>query len=135
VRLQEREAEIEHLDISNNGITEGSAQDIAALLQGKKVKKLNVNMNALGDAGMYKLADALSEVDTLEELDLGGNNIGPEGATVLMNSLKGKKSLHTLELGYVPCESSAYRGCETHSYITSLHTRRRFSSSHATRGM
>jgi NLR family CARD domain-containing protein 3 len=119
VRLQEREAEIEHLDISNNGITEGSAQDIAALLLGKKVKKLNVNMNALGDAGMYKLADALSKVDTLEELDLGGNNIGPEGATVLMNSLKGKKALHTLELGYVSSESSAYRGCETHSYITS----------------
>lgn len=97
--MQEREGEIEELDIANNAITAEASDDIAKLLLGKSLKKLNVNMNALGDGGMYKLADALKESDTLEELDLGGNNIGPEGGTVLMNALKGKKALHTLELG------------------------------------
>ena len=59
-------------------------------------------MNALCDGGMYKLAEAFKESDTLVELDLGGNNIGPEGGTVLMNALKGKQALRTLELGCVP---------------------------------
>ena len=99
--MQEREGDIEELDIANNGISEEAAQDIAQLLLGKPLKKLNVNMNMLCDGGMYKLAEALKESDTLVELDLGGNNIGPEGGTVLMNSLKRKESLRTLELGCV----------------------------------
>lgn len=35
-------------------------------------------------------------------LDVGGNNIGPEGITALAQALKGNDTLRTLELGYNP---------------------------------
>ncbi len=35
-------------------------------------------------------------------LDVGGNNIGPEGITALAQALKGNDTLRSLELGYNP---------------------------------
>ncbi len=49
-----------------------------------------------------QLADALKGDNTLTSLDVGGNNIGPEGITALANALKGNDALRTLELGYNP---------------------------------
>lgn len=35
-------------------------------------------------------------------MDIGGNNIGPEGIKVLLEALRGNNTLRTLELGYNP---------------------------------
>lgn len=35
-------------------------------------------------------------------LDVGGNNVGPEGITALAGALRGNDTLRTLELGYNP---------------------------------
>jgi hypothetical protein len=97
--LQGREAGLEELDISNNGLTAAAATPIATLLSGSTLKNLNLNMNDFADAGMYAIAAAIQEGQGLEKLDVGGCNIGPEGAAVLMGALKDHKSLRTLELG------------------------------------
>ena len=41
-------------------------------------------------------------VKGLKNLDVGGNNIGPEGVASLVRALKGHESLESLELGYNP---------------------------------
>jgi NLR family CARD domain-containing protein 3 len=109
--MQEREAALEELDVANNGISEEGAAALAALLAARPLKRLNANMNALGNGGMYKLADALKDTPALEELDLGGNNVGPEGAAVLMNALQGKQSLKTLELGCAASHACIMHAC------------------------
>jgi NLR family CARD domain-containing protein 3 len=49
-----------------------------------------------------QLADALKGNSSLTSLDMGGNNIGPEGITVVLNALRGNDTLETLELSYNP---------------------------------
>lgn len=51
-----------------------------------------------------QLAEALKGNTSLKVLDIGGNNIGPEGIKVLMESLRGNLTLKTLELGYNPID-------------------------------
>lgn len=48
------------------------------------------------------MGKALAENMDLKILDLGGNNIGPEGASLLSSALRGHKALRSLELGYNP---------------------------------
>ena len=49
-----------------------------------------------------QLAEALKGNSSLKVLDIGGNNIGPEGIKVLLESLRGNLTLKTLEIGYNP---------------------------------
>ena len=49
-----------------------------------------------------QLADAIAKNKALTTLDLGGNNIGPEGVKALAAVLKGHEALRSLELGYNP---------------------------------
>jgi hypothetical protein len=49
-----------------------------------------------------QLADALKGNSSLTSLDMGGNNIGPEGITVVLNALRGNDTLETLELSFNP---------------------------------
>ncbi len=49
-----------------------------------------------------QIADALKENRSLTALDVGGNNIGPQGAIAIAGALKGNDVLKTLELGYNP---------------------------------
>lgn len=49
-----------------------------------------------------QLAEALKGNSSLKLLDIGGNNIGPEGIKVLLESLRGNLTLKTLEIGYNP---------------------------------
>lgn len=51
---------------------------------------------------MAQLAEALKGNETLKVLDIGGNNIGPDGISALINALKGSETLKSLELGYNP---------------------------------
>ena len=45
------------------------------------------------------MAPSLALCKALKTLDLGGNNIGPEGAVSLAAALKGHETLRLLELG------------------------------------
>ena len=49
-----------------------------------------------------QLAEAIKGNTSLKLLDIGGNNIGPEGIKVLLEALRGNQTLTTLELGYNP---------------------------------
>lgn len=49
-----------------------------------------------------QLAEPLKSATTLRVLDIGGNNIGPQGIKVLVEALKGHEALRSLELGYNP---------------------------------
>ena len=51
---------------------------------------------------MLQLAEALNGNESLKVLDIGGNNIGPEGIKVLLEALRGNDTLRNLELGYNP---------------------------------
>ena len=74
---------VELLDLSNKGLGVVSAIVIASLIRDNaSVTKILVSGNRLGDAGTTILCDALREstVTKVQELDLGSNPIGPEGA-------------------------------------------------------
>ena len=49
-----------------------------------------------------QLAAALKGNRSIKLLDIGGNNIGPEGILAIGSALKGNETLKTLELGYNP---------------------------------
>ena len=49
-----------------------------------------------------QLAESLNGNKSLKVLDIGGNNIGPEGIKVLLEALRGNDTLRNLELGYNP---------------------------------
>ena len=55
---------------------------------------------------VFQIAGALEENESLEALDINGNNVGPEGMMALANALKGKESLQRLEVSYNPIEAS-----------------------------
>ena len=54
------------------------------------------------DRLLVQLAEAIKGNTSLKLLDIGGNNIGPEGIKVLLEALRGNETLTTLELGYNP---------------------------------
>lgn len=105
--MQEREGSLEELDISNNGLTGEAADAVAQLLSASPgLRSLNLNMNELGDGGMYPLAKALKGVSEggeggLTELDVGACAFGEEGAAVLMDALRGSTTLESLVLSCV----------------------------------
>jgi hypothetical protein len=49
-----------------------------------------------------QIAAALKGDASLQSLDIGGNNIGPEGIAAVAEALRGNENLATLELGYNP---------------------------------
>jgi ABC-type sugar transport system substrate-binding protein len=56
----------------------------------------------VGHPVCVQLAKALEDNTVLVTLDIGGNNIGPDGIAALAAALKGNETLKTLELGYNP---------------------------------
>ena len=60
------------------------------------------NPKAVRRGARAQLAEALTGDSSLTALDVGGNNIGPEGITALAGALRGNDALRTLELGYNP---------------------------------
>lgn len=61
---------------------------------------MTLEWNCLGiwETGIAALADALSVNQTLEELDLRNNKIGPQGGATLANQLKHNTTLRRLDL-------------------------------------
>lgn len=53
-------------------------------------------------AASAQIAAALKGDASLQALDIGGNNIGPDGIAAVAEALRGNENLATLELGYNP---------------------------------
>ena len=56
-----------------------------------------------------QIAEAIKEDTALTLLDLGGNNIGPDGVSALASALKGHSALRTLELASNPIGDAGTR--------------------------
>lgn len=112
------------LDIGNNGMSKEGAAAVANLVRAcPGLKELNLYMNEIGDDGASSLASAIMSVSStsgdgdgeeggegsgssssfaLELLDVGANNIGPDGAKTLSTALQNATNLKSIEFGYNP---------------------------------
>jgi NLR family CARD domain-containing protein 3 len=113
------------LDIGNNGMSKEGAAAVANLVRAcPGLKELNLYMNEIGDEGASSLASAIMSVSSssgdgegeeggegsgsssssfgLEILDVGANNIGPDGAKTLSTALQNATNLKSIEFGYNP---------------------------------
>jgi Ran GTPase-activating protein (RanGAP) involved in mRNA processing and transport len=86
-----RDSNLKELDLSGNGIKSGGAVEIASRLTDPRCQLRIVNLrdNKLGDTDAFSFALALGSTpffkSRLEELNLGGNEIGWKGADELVN--------------------------------------------------
>lgn len=98
--VQKRDADIERLDLRNNGIPASAAPHVAALISQKGLRHLDVGMNELGgDEGAAALAKALEGNTTLTHLALPNNGLTASGVATIMAALQGNTTLETLDLG------------------------------------
>jgi len=89
---------LQSLDLSYNKIGDAGAAALAgALSRLKGLKFLNLYTNSLG-GGDIALAPALGGLSDLQELNLGGNDLGAAGATALAGSLSRLIGLQSLDL-------------------------------------
>mmetsp|Transcript_80808 Transcript_80808/g.145830 ORF Transcript_80808/g.145830 Transcript_80808/m.145830 type:complete len:726 (+) Transcript_80808:104-2281(+) len=93
------------LDLSDNNFSEvEAATALAYVITNSKLQVLRLNRNALGDAGVSEIADALSpkvcppDGPTLFHLELGSCRIGLKGAGHLFSCVAQNKSLRVLKL-------------------------------------
>jgi hypothetical protein len=82
-------------------IGDAGAQEIAgALRKNSTLKELNLFVNDIGDAGAQEIAGALHENSTLTELCVGGNCFGDAGAQAFAGALRENSTLERLDLQY-----------------------------------
>lgn len=77
-------------------------------LEGSPLAELELEDNAVGDAGLAKLAEALGANVSLEVLILKRNRIGPARLPALATAVAAHPSLRVLDLGH---NRIGYRGC------------------------
>lgn len=63
-----------------------------------KLSKLNLNNNSIGDEGFVKIAEGLSEVETLRIITLANTGVTKLGIPALARSLQNKRFLTKLLL-------------------------------------
>lgn len=86
------------LDLSGNGLGDlGLSRLASALSKNSVLRSLDVRANGIGAQGARRLAVALERC-SLECLDLGGNQVGDEGAAWLCQALQLGSSLAELRL-------------------------------------
>ncbi|KAI8820846.1 uncharacterized protein EV422DRAFT_530436 [Fimicolochytrium jonesii] len=92
---------VTHLDVRGNSIRADGALALAQMLKvNGSLKSLVMEWNCIGiwQAGIRSLADALAVNQTLEDLDLRNNSIGPDGAQTLAVGLRNNQCLRRLDL-------------------------------------
>ena len=87
------------LDLSYFQISDKILSQILPLLSLLNIKELNLGYNDLGPNGSTALAEALKTNTSLARIDLRSNQIGPEGATALAKALTENTSITELYLG------------------------------------
>ena len=86
------------LDLSRQNINNDILIKILPLLSTLNITHLNLGGNNIGDEGAIALADELKTNTSIKELELYVNDIGPAGATAIAKALEENKSLTTLNL-------------------------------------
>ena len=64
----------------------------------QSLTNVNLSLNDLGPEGAKSIADAISESESLKEINLYGNKLGPEGAKALGPAIGVSKSLTRIDL-------------------------------------
>ncbi|KAI8930191.1 hypothetical protein BC831DRAFT_547078 [Entophlyctis helioformis] len=94
-------ATVTHLDLRGNSIRADGAMALGQMLKvNSTLKSLNLEWNCIGiwEAGIRAIADALSINQTLEELDVRNNKIGPQAIQNVALCLKHNTKLRKLDL-------------------------------------
>ena len=112
--MQKRDADVERLDLRNNGIPAAAAPHIADIITkggSSGLRHLDVGMNELGDEGAAAIAKALEGNTSLTHLALPNNGLTAGGVATLMAALKGNSTLETLDLGCAACAAPFAVAC------------------------
>ncbi|KAH9250831.1 hypothetical protein BASA81_011341 [Batrachochytrium salamandrivorans] len=92
---------VTHLDLRGNSIRADGAIALGQMIKvNSALKSLSLEWNCVGiwEAGIHSIADSLALNQTLEELDLRNNKIGPQASQHLAFALKHNTRLRTLDL-------------------------------------
>ncbi|UOB16523.1 sister chromatid cohesion protein PDS5 [Abyssalbus ytuae] len=89
---------VKALNLKNTGTGTPEMTALAKLLgENSRIIKLDLSWNTIDAKGLYFFSKVLKE-GALEELNLEGNQIGPQGARLLQDSLVGNTTLKALNL-------------------------------------
>lgn len=89
------------LELDSNAIGDAGAAHLAQVLQKNmdlKLKMLDLTSNGIGDKGANQLAEALEKNVTLEQLDLSSNRIKDSGVSRFATSLRSNRTLRSISL-------------------------------------
>ena len=92
---------IRELDVEDNEILDGGAIAFAKTLSHRRsspLESLDLENNAIGNAGMASLASALRRNRALQELDLHGNTVGVQALRSLVAAMRVNRKLGKLSL-------------------------------------
>ena len=93
-----KHSKLKCINLQSNNMTEKSAEALASVISSNdRLEKLYLSNNQL-QLGVIKIANALSNISSLEVLDLQNNNISYEAANILATAIKTNKSLEKLWL-------------------------------------
>mmetsp|Transcript_128941 Transcript_128941/g.223673 ORF Transcript_128941/g.223673 Transcript_128941/m.223673 type:complete len:655 (-) Transcript_128941:53-2017(-) len=115
------------LDLSDNGLSQvEAAAALAHTIANSVLQVLRLNRNALGDAGIRELADALdSDVcpsSSLQHLEIGSCRVGTAGAGHLFSCLARNETLRVLRVGDNFLDGALDIGLiERLTHVTELH--------------
>eukprot|EP00756_Hemistasia_phaeocysticola_P027007 Hpha_TRINITY_DN16094_c0_g4::TRINITY_DN16094_c0_g4_i2::g.121630::m.121630 len=77
------------LNLSSNLVDDMCAVELCKQLQRSRVSRLSLRFNSVGNEGAAALASLLAPRGPVEALDVGGNNVGLPGATLLAAAVRG----------------------------------------------
>jgi len=100
-RAGDKQAKLEAIDLTGNGIGPKGARALASWLNvSTKLRVIELRGNPLGDEGVSELAYAMENSLTLTNLGLIQTDVANYGAAALAASLKKNTALGALELSY-----------------------------------
>ncbi|GMH62361.1 hypothetical protein TrST_g13762 [Triparma strigata] len=88
---------VQNLNLAQNKITSKGVPSITSLIS-KCLVTLNLNKNAIGDAGVQNLAGGIAATKTLKEIHLSDCKMRSSGASFLASAFAVNKSLQTINL-------------------------------------
>jgi hypothetical protein len=90
--------EIESLSLGSNDLNDEDMEFVVDIINANTVKELDLSWNKIGPKGAFVLAEALERNTSLKQLMLVNNPITTEGATFIANGMKKNISLRFLAL-------------------------------------